>query len=85
MNCENCGTQMKIREKNGDKFWGCPNYKTCGAKTKPFQPQGTPPKPFKTQNLASGDFNFENFVAEELANINLRLDKLVEFLKEKFK
>lgn len=35
--CEQCGTEMVLRTKGSDKFWGCPNYKECGGKTLPYE------------------------------------------------
>lgn len=35
--CEKCESQMILREKDGSKFWGCPNWKECGGKTRPYQ------------------------------------------------
>ena len=36
MKCPKCGADMKMREKEGSKFWGCPNYRTKGCKTLPY-------------------------------------------------
>ena len=34
--CDACGSTMIISNKDGNKFWGCVNYKTCGGKTKRY-------------------------------------------------
>lgn len=34
--CSECQSPMALREKNGEKFWGCPNWKSCGGKTRPY-------------------------------------------------
>ena len=36
--CANCQTEMVLREKQGEKFWGCPNWRECKGKTIPFRP-----------------------------------------------
>lgn len=34
--CSNCETPMNLMIKGSDRFWGCPNWKDCGAKTIPY-------------------------------------------------
>ena len=34
--CIKCGTLMNLREKEGSKFWGCPNWATKKCKTVPY-------------------------------------------------
>ncbi len=36
--CPTCGTSMNLREKEGSKFWGCPNWQTKGCKTQKYYP-----------------------------------------------
>lgn len=40
--CPACSTPMVLKTKGNDRFWGCPNYKSCGGKT--IQYKGEPPK-----------------------------------------
>jgi ssDNA-binding Zn-finger/Zn-ribbon topoisomerase 1 len=51
--CPNCGQTMVLRTKGADKFFGCPNYRNCGAKTIAFQGQKTYPKPTYTPQQTS--------------------------------
>lgn len=34
--CDKCSTEMLLKDKNGEKFWGCPNWQRCKGKTKPY-------------------------------------------------
>jgi len=34
--CASCQNTMVMREKEGSKFWGCPNWKECKSKTIPL-------------------------------------------------
>ncbi len=34
--CEKCNAEMILKEKGGEKFWGCANWKQCGGRTKPY-------------------------------------------------
>ena len=43
--CNNCGTKMVLRTKGEDRFWGCPNWKTCGGKTIPYKGERKKDKP----------------------------------------
>ena len=37
--CMACQSPMVLRQKGGDKFWGCPNWQECGGKTFPYGKQ----------------------------------------------
>ena len=77
--CSKCGTPMLLKEKNGEKFWGCPNYRQCGGKTKPYGSK-TPKQP---QNLSKSPTERQEgivMVMDELAAIQTRLDKLISYI-----
>ena len=37
MICPNCGSEMLLKTKEGQQFWGCKNWKTRGCKTQPLK------------------------------------------------
>jgi len=83
--CYSCGTPMVLREKGGDKFWGCPNWKSCGGKTIPY---GKPKQKDKPQTWTSSGANIktqtgEQMIKEAINGIGKRLDGLATFLKKK--
>jgi ssDNA-binding Zn-finger/Zn-ribbon topoisomerase 1 len=41
--CNKCNTQMRLREKGNDKFWGCPNWASCGGKTMTYRGEDLSP------------------------------------------
>ena len=79
-NCSSCQTPMVLKEKEGQKFWGCPNWKECGGKTIPFGG-------YKKKSGAEGfqkvgsDTQHEE-IMKEFEKLNKRLDNLAQFLGE---
>lgn len=74
--CNLCGTDLELvptgKRKDGStykSFMGCPNWKQ--------HPKDGKKLPLKT---ISKEFNFENYVADEFANLNKRLDGLAKYL-----
>lgn len=43
--CEKCKIPLQLREKNGEKFFGCVNYKNCRSKTQPYYGVDKEPQP----------------------------------------
>jgi len=37
MQCPNCGSELKLRDGKWGKFWGCPNYASCGFKGQKYE------------------------------------------------
>jgi len=79
-NCYACGTPMVLREKDSSKFWGCPNWKTCGGKTIPY---GKPER--KPQPQRPAQPNPMMLILDEVRATNKRLDKMADYLLEKLK
>jgi len=86
--CPNCGSPMDLKEKGGDRFWGCPNYRDCKAKTVPYtkasdikrfnKPQGT-----NFQKVESRDNPIIDEIQTGFREVNERLDKLIEHVVTK--
>ncbi len=68
--CEKCKSEMLLKQKGSDRFWGCPNYAKCGGKTKPYD------------GVEKSTENTESSVAETLARIELKLDFLLDNAKQ---
>jgi len=85
--CQLCGSPAtyKSGEKNGKKWAGyfCQNRQECGkvdwVKLNP--PKTTTGANNGTRNDSGNDLNFQQFVAEELAGINSKIDKVIRHLK----
>lgn len=91
--CPECGTEMVLRTKGEDKFYGCPNYKECGAKTisygrnKKEKPEVRRPEQStadqiileEIQGLRKGFDDMKEDVAEKMAN----LKKILVIISEK--
>lgn len=97
MKCNNCGADMLLKEKEGSKFWGCPNYKSKGCKTQRYT-ETTQNGPGTTQEVkgwsktpnTSNTQQKPNFspreplqiIADELSNINKRFDEWEQYFKK---
>lgn len=88
-NCKSCGTQMRLREKDGSKFWGCPNYKNCGGKTQSYQGADNAPEGQSRPAGGQSAMNRNQIIGEMLAgcltkeHFDTRMDALAVFLKNK--
>ena len=78
--CSACGTPMVLREKDGSKFWGCPNYRQCGGKTKPFGSK-TPQQPTKPEP-ENGNYIIMDELQAFRKEVNERLDALAVYLSK---
>ena len=70
--CMACQSPMVLREKDGSKFWGCPNWKECGGRTMPY---GKPALAKVPQDEAKKIFATEVF--RRLDEISAKLDELL--------
>lgn len=43
--CDVCKIPLTLKEKNGEKFFGCINYQTCKTKTQPYYGGLDEPRP----------------------------------------
>jgi len=75
--CSVCQTPMLLKEKDGQKFWGCPNYRECGGKTVPYYINKKPSYQKSPQNQGI------EVVMDEIVGINERLDKLIAYIVTK--
>ncbi len=67
--CDKCESEMILKQKGADKFWGCPNWQRCAGKTKPFAGVEKPSE-------AAG-----STVEETLARIEIKIDFLMDNIK----
>ena len=74
--CNNCGTPMKLKEKEGSKFWGCPNYKEKGCKTLPY---GNQIKGWR-EKLAEKKSERNDEVMNALRELWIKVDNIQKFL-----
>lgn len=89
--CPNCGAKMYLREKNGEKFWGCSMWKENGCRTLPYEqktlptkpvPMGTPIKETKSQmgfQLLADDINL---LAVEIEKVKNGIKEIKELLQQ---
>ena len=86
-NCQLCGSPTKfkqgVKKETGREWKGyfctnpdCKNVEWVGT-------QGSTQKRTTEPIPASGDFKFENFVADEFAGLNKRFDDMAKYLQEK--
>lgn len=72
--CEKCNAEMILREKGGEKFWGCANWKQCGGRTKPYA--GVDNKPsLEAKNGRPDGFQV---IGDTLYRIEKKLNLLLE-------
>ena len=80
--CPACDTPMVLRDKNGEKFWGCIHYKECGGKTIPFREA---PKSGGFPKVVNGNEILMDEIQDFRKEINERLDAMGKFLAEKLR
>lgn len=68
--CDKCGSEMLLKQKGEDRFWGCPNYAKCGGKTKPY---GGADKPNVNQKSLA-----KETLEETLARMEMKIDVLID-------
>lgn len=67
--CEKCETEMILKQKGPDKFWGCPNWKQCKGRTRPYDGVDNPkPGP-------------DSSSSETLGRIELKLDFIIDYIQ----
>lgn len=71
--CDKCDTEMILKEKGEDKFWGCPKWKDCGGRTKPYAGVDNKTSP-KAQNGRPDGFQV---IGDTLFRIESKLDILL--------
>jgi ssDNA-binding Zn-finger/Zn-ribbon topoisomerase 1 len=79
--CPACGSEMKLREKDDSKFWGCPHYKECGGKTIPY---GVQKKPFQKEGKVNmSAIDPIAILAEEIVGLRQEQDKFRQHFDER--
>lgn len=78
--CDSCNTEMKLKDKNGEKFWGCPNYFKCKGKTKRYD--GVISKTPQLQNSPVAPLNSNPGYKQPFAQPKDKLDVIIDKLDE---
>jgi len=70
--CDKCNAEMILKEKGGEKFWGCPKWKECGGRTKPYAGVDSTPK------AQIGRPDGFQVIGDTLYRIEIKLDLLLQ-------